>query len=365
MTSLRLKYVKAYVDRHGKARHYFRRPGFMSIALPDLPGSRDFMAAYQAALSGATAPARQIGVERTKAGSFSSLIVAYYGSSDFRTLRPITQSTYRNAIERFRSLKTPGGEIYGDLSVVGLQAKHIRKLMDDLSDKPGAAYNLRRVIRLLMRYAVENDWRTDNPATAVRKVRNNSTGYRAWTDDDIERFEAFWLPGTRARLALALLLYTAQRRADVVVMGRQHRKPGVNGKAGKIHVATSKSLGKTRLAIPEHPKLTEELDRVPASSLTFLMTEYGKPMSPVGFSNWFSDCAKKAALPEQSSPHGLRKAAARRLAEAGCTAKQIQSIGGWKSLVDVQTYTASVEQSKMAEDAMDALQRAETRTKTV
>jgi site-specific recombinase XerD len=95
------------------------------------------------------------------------------------------------------------------------------------------------------------------------------------------------------------------------------------------------------------------------------MTEYGKPMSPVGFSMWFSECAKKAGLPEQSSPHGLRKAASRHLAEAGCTAKQIQSITGHMSLGVVATYTAAADQVHQAEGAMNAVQRAEKGTSIV
>ena len=53
MTNLRLRYVKAYVDRHGKARHYFRKPGCKPLALPGLPGSDEFMAAYSTALANA------------------------------------------------------------------------------------------------------------------------------------------------------------------------------------------------------------------------------------------------------------------------------------------------------------------------
>jgi len=51
MANIRLRYVKAYVDRHGKARHYFRKPGCKPVALPGLPGSDEFMAAYSAALA--------------------------------------------------------------------------------------------------------------------------------------------------------------------------------------------------------------------------------------------------------------------------------------------------------------------------
>jgi site-specific recombinase XerD len=85
------------------------------------------------------------------------------------------------------------------------------------------------------------------------------------------------------------------------------------------------------------------------------MTAQGKPMSPYGFSNWFADCAKKAGLPEHSSPHGLRKAAARRLAEAGCSTLEIMSITGHQSLREVERYTASVSQKRLAQSAVDRI----------
>jgi hypothetical protein len=31
------KYVQAFIDRHGKARFYFRKPGFKTVPLPGLP----------------------------------------------------------------------------------------------------------------------------------------------------------------------------------------------------------------------------------------------------------------------------------------------------------------------------------------
>jgi len=66
MTSLRLRYVHAFVDRHGKARYYFRRHG-RRVPLPDLPGSAAFNRAYEAALAGSP-PAVEVGATRTIAG---------------------------------------------------------------------------------------------------------------------------------------------------------------------------------------------------------------------------------------------------------------------------------------------------------
>jgi hypothetical protein len=84
-----LKFVKAYVDRHGKARHYFRQPGRKPVALPGLVGSDEFMAAYSAAL--ADTPRVEIAARQTRAGSISAMVVGYFGSADFHNLAPASQ----------------------------------------------------------------------------------------------------------------------------------------------------------------------------------------------------------------------------------------------------------------------------------
>ena len=71
-TGVRLKYVNCWVDRRNggaRARYYFRRPGFKVVPLPGLPGSPEFMDAYQTALAGQALPRPMIGASRTKAGS--------------------------------------------------------------------------------------------------------------------------------------------------------------------------------------------------------------------------------------------------------------------------------------------------------
>jgi integrase len=343
MTRLHLAFVKAYKDRHGKQRCYYRRPGFKSVALPGEVGSAEFMAAYQAALDGETAPRRQIGAERTKPGSLSALIVAYYTSTDFLQLAASSQRSRRNIMERLR-------EKHGDKSVVGLEGRHVRAMLDAKAATPEAANNLRKALRTLMVFAVERDWRKDDPTQGIRKLRSKTEGHKSWSDAEIAKFEQHWAPGTRARRALALLLYTAQRRSDVVTMGRQHVRDG------RISVRQQKTT--RRLAIKIHPALQAELDLAPADDLTFLTVQGGAPFSPPGFTNWFVECSKAAGL-TNCTPHGLRKAAARRLAEAGCSANEIASVTGHTTLKEVAHYTAAADQEGLADTAIGRLNQAE------
>ena len=85
--------------------------------------------------------------------------------------------------------------------------------------------------------------------------------------------------GSKPRLALALLLYTAQRRGDVVKMGRQHIKDGA------LTVKQQKT-GVT-LAIPVHPELRAVLDATPSEHLTLLVTATGKPYGGNALSEQF------------------------------------------------------------------------------
>src|SRR5262245_62217312 len=113
------QYVNGYLDRHGRPLWYLRRKGFKNIALPGLPWSPEFMAAYEQALAGQPA---SIGVERTVPGTLRALAVSYFASPAFRTTRPSTQYTYRNVIDRFC------GE-HGDKRVALLQREHVVRLL--------------------------------------------------------------------------------------------------------------------------------------------------------------------------------------------------------------------------------------------
>jgi hypothetical protein len=97
------KYVQAFIDRSGKSRFYFRRPGFKSVPLPGLPWSPEFMATYEAAMGGETAPRVEMGACRTKPGTINALVVSYYKSDEWTRLTSDTQKSRRRIIERFRA----------------------------------------------------------------------------------------------------------------------------------------------------------------------------------------------------------------------------------------------------------------------
>jgi hypothetical protein len=220
VTSIRLKFVKAYVDRHGRPRHYVRKPGHKLVPLPGLPGSPEFMAAYARALEAAPKATSEIGASRTRAGSVNAMIVGYLGSGQFHGLAPATQQQYRRIFGRIR-------RDYGDLSIATLERKHVVLMVDAKAKTPVGARDFLRCLRLLTQYAVNIGVRENDPTAGVRVKMPKSDGVRTWTEDEIARFEAAYAIGTKQRLALALLLTTAARRADVVKLGRGHIRDGL------------------------------------------------------------------------------------------------------------------------------------------
>jgi integrase len=105
------------------------------------------------------------------------------------------------------------------------------------------------------------------------------------------------------------------------------------------------------LLIPLHPNLVAILSSVPKSNLTFLVTSLGAPFDPNGFGNWFRAQCDAAGL-KHCSFHGLRKAAATRMADAGCTTEMIKAVGGWRSR-EVERYTRAADQKRLARQALD------------
>jgi integrase len=207
----------------------------------------------------------------------------------------------------------------------------------------GQQRTLLTVINLLVAPAVEDGLLAD-PTAGFERPALSKTGWLDWPEEIIAKFEATHDVRTDARLALGLPLLTAQRLSNVVRMGKQHRK------GGKIRITQQKTG--TSLAIPEHPALTVLLDAVPQDRLTFLVGRGGAAFTPKALAKRFVIWCREAGVPPGYSIHGLRKAACRCLAEAGCTAPEIMAISGHKSMTEVQRYIDAVNQERMGERAI-------------
>lgn len=349
MATIKLKYVDRFRDAQGVWRYYFRRTrGSKRIPLPGHPGEPEFMRAYELACA-ATGERKLSGSTMPATGSFDALAAAYYRSTRYQTMRETTKATYSGIIERFLASTGKDGSPHGQKRVAKMESRHLEEILAEQlqSSGPSSSNNLLKVLRVMFVFALRNDWCDKNPTTRIEPIRIKSDGFATWSEHHIAKFEEHHASGTRARLALYLFLFTGQRLGDVVEMGRQH----IQGDT--IRVRQNKT--KVSLVIPMHSKLLAEIEASAASdNLTFLLTKWSRPFTVKGLGNWFRDVCDEAGL-QGLSAHGLRKAAARRLAEAGCTPHQIQAVTGHKTLAEVSRYTAAASQERMAREAMDRI----------
>lgn len=338
---IRLRYLSEDVDRHGNVRCYVRVPGLPKVRLRGMPGTEEFMREYQAALSAKPDTPRQ--ARSVARGSFGYLCRRYFNSATFKALDNSTQTWRRRTLEDI-------GAKHDEKPVALMQPRHVRALRDERADSPGAANQRVKALRALFRWAVEADEAAHNPARDVHLIRYPTDGHHSWSLEEVTAFENKFPIGTKARLALGLLLYTACRREDVVRFGPQHVSDG----RIKYTQAKNEHRSPVSLDIPIHPDLRKIIDATPSDHLTFLVTEYGASFKPAGFGNWFRDRCNEAGLPHCTA-HGLRKATAARLAERGATAHEIMAITGHKTLEEVERYTRAARKARLADAAMAKL----------
>lgn len=340
-SSVIVRHVHTFKDRHGRSRSYLRIPGRKAIALPGAPGSPEWMRAYQ----DATADAPGLAASKAKPFSMNDLALRYWQTTGFKGKSDRTRYVERQQIERFLA-------DHGDLSARAVRTHHLDRVFGKMEDRPAAAMDLRKRLRLLFRLAIKLNWRTDNPIDATETFQLGT--HHTWTDEEVAQFQARWPRGTVRRTAFDLLLYTGQRSGDV----RQMTWSDVAG--GRLRVLAQDKGGQA-VNVRLHSDLATTLAAHARKHVVILVTAFGKPFSEAGFGNWVADSIALAGLPERCVTHGIRKAAMRRLAEAGATDAEIMSISGHRTRKEVTRYTEAANRTKMADKGMAKVDRARKR----
>lgn len=333
-------YARPYFDRHGKRRWRFRRKGFSAELGKDY-ASPEFERRYEAALTN-TKVKGAIGQNRTKQGSINALVASWYRSPEYLDLSESTKTVYRGIVEKFR-------EKYGDKPVRLMQRRHVQNILAEKAETPAAANNLRKRLIQLLDHAISLDWRNDNPARVTKPYRVNGTGFHTWDEGEIAQFFETYPAGTLAHRAVTLMLYTGAARVDAVSLGPWN----IKGDRLQYRRQKTKRNNGVLVNIPIHADLLEVLSHLP-DDRPFLATNVGRARAAGSLGNAMRKWCDSAGLPVCSS-HGLRKACARRLAEAQATAHEIASVTGHKTLRLVQLYTEAADREGMADSAFDKL----------
>ena len=266
-------------------------------------------------------------------------------SAEWRQLKPISQDQQTKVAERFLVMPIAEGEIttFGQMPIAGMTRGSVKAILARY-ERPHAAEAVLRLLRKLCLAALDLEW-VDNDPTHRVKFRPKLIGHRAWTDAELQTYEAHWPMGTRQRLGYALALYTGQRRGDVAAM-----KPSAyDGTA----IAVTQEKTEAPLWIPIHPELKAILDGTDLSGPAILTGPHGHGYTRESFGNLMADAIAAAGLADACRLHGLRKSAGRCLAEAGATTRQIMALLGHKTLKEAERYTRDAEQRLLAKQGIE------------
>lgn len=330
----RKPYIQKETNRHGTVVWYFRRGKEKRIRLPGAYGSKEFNAAYNAALSGIAPKPKPTAPLQT----LRWLVDRFYESGRFNALRPNTQRNYRLELERVC-------EKGKDLKFALLDEGDIRAGMVRREDRPSMVAEYIRAMRALYRFAKDSQWVTTNPVEDIKLPKSKTDGYHTWTVEEVAQFQEKHAVGTQARLALDIMLYTGLRRGDAIVLGRQHIKNGViTLKAGKNNAD---------LTIPVLPPLAASIEATKTGDLLFLVNTRGKPWKNISFGYWFAARCEEAGVPGRA--HGLRKAGATIAANNGATPFELTAMYGWSSTKVAEIYTKKADKARLAERAANKL----------
>ena len=129
-----------------------------------------------------------------------------------------------------------------------------------------------------MRSTAETDAALD-PCSRIKKFKTGSAGFRTWTEDQIDQFYGRHHQGSRARIALDLLLNTGQRRQDIVRRGWQ------NVRGDFLVIKRSKSG--TEVSIPIRGDFKGLLNSLPRDRLCFIV---GQRQTSSGIGSKRQDC---------------------------------------------------------------------------
>jgi len=319
-------FVKRVVSK-GRVYRYFNtgkkdaKGNPIRIALPDI-ADPSFWPTYGSLKAGRT---RRANVEAQLL--IPAMIDQYRRSPQFKDLAPASRKIYDLTLDRL-------GALLPTAPANGVQSKHIRALLDGLHDKPGAANMLLRVTGALYLWGRRAGLVSNEPCRDVQPYTLEE--HEAWPDETLQVGLAAADP--RARLAVHMLYFTAQRIGDVSKARWSDLRGGV----------WQMTQGKTKkpMIIRLHRDLVRELARHTPGGPFLFTGPKGKPAS----TEMLRD-AIQAAVGRAVVPHGLRKNAVVALLEAGCSVAETAAMSG-QSLRMIEHYAKARNQRTLNDAAV-------------
>ncbi|CAL77058.1 Putative Phage Integrase/recombinase [Bradyrhizobium sp. ORS 278] len=330
------------VSRHGKVYWFDQmRRGAPKTRIRGEYGSAEFMAAYDAAVTGGAAkPTPEI---KAPKGTLEWAWMLYRQSGAWQSgLSQATRRQRENIMKHV--LKTAASTPLSDID-----AAAIADGIDRRAKTPSQAKNFLQTMNQFFAWLKRAKIVSENPCDGAELPKRPKTGgFKKWSLDDVELYEKRWPIGTRERVMLDDYMYTGLRRGDAAVVGKQHVRNGV------ISLQTEKA-GQW-VHIPLLDVLKRTLEAGPVGDLAWNATKSGRPFAKESLGNAFKDACVAAGVRDKSA-HGLRKAAATRAADNGATAHELMAIFRWVDIKEAELYTRAADRKRLAAQAMGKLEK--------
>lgn len=340
----KLLYLIEDFDERGNKRMYIRIPGKKKVRVPEhlvnQKGTEEFALFYWEIRRGGAEdkPAK------AKPGTLAWLVELYYASQAFADL----DKTYTQ-VERRRQLDPLVAKI-GHLPAL-IPTKKIKEAQS--TRKRSTQRKFVSALRHLYQTGMELGHVDRDPTAGIKVKKSKTEGHKTWPVEYCLRYEKHWPLGTQQRTAYAIALYLGARRSDAVRIGIRQEENG--GRQVRYIQHKGRQARSVEVVHPIVPPLREALDAWQGGRFTWLETNRKLPRSDKAFGDDFSRWCGEAGVPKGYTYHGLRKALAARLAEAGNSTNEINAVLGDVTLQQAEIYTRAAEKKKMATKALTGL----------
>jgi integrase len=308
------------------------------------PGEEDFLRQYQIARAGEQPKPMMKASEVSKPKSIGWLVNIYFeylakrveaGTTSAKTLKK-----KKNLLARL--LRNPD-------RVMLIPQEKLIEMQDEMSATPAQADAFIEAVAVMYDWAKKRRHIASNPARGIDKIYEKGEGSTPWKAADVKAFLAVHKLGSKAHVAISIILWTGARIEDLTVLGRRHECviEGVEA----LRWQPSKK-GSSEVIVPLLPLLKEATRAPKIQGNTYVLGRGGKPYaSGDSMSAMFKRWCVDAGLPHLSA-HGVRKGLAELLAELGCSQYDIMAILGHSEAKTSEVYTRRVERWKLALSAM-------------
>lgn len=333
----------------GNTRHRVRPEGDKSkrIRIHCGPGHEDFQRQYLAARRGEKPEPLKLASDYAKPKSIGWLVNTYF---EYLEARVKAKTTSHKTLKKKRNLLNR--LLVNPDKVMLIPQEKLLEMQDGMGSTPAQADAFIEAVAVMYDWAIERKYLQNNPARGIKSIYVKGDGATPWKAADVKKFLEKHKLGSKAHVAISILLWTGCRIEDTTIIGRSHECI-IDGIAA-VRFQPSKK-GSSEVCVPLLPPLLEATRAPKVQGGTYLLGRGGKPYASgdsasAMFKQWCKDCGLG-----HLSAHGVRKGLGELLAELGCSQYEIMAIHGHSEAKTSETYTRRVERWKLALNAMDRL----------